>query len=247
MRRSTRHTGRSSPKVGLEWLSVGLCLIVAAACSQSPTPPPEEFAQTPPPGLDYIPPAPGTYDLPTVQPAVDGTVIDADGTQRRLFDYLGDKHVLLSFIYLNCPDAKGCPLATANLYMIQQDLEADPALEDQVRLISLSFDPDRDTPESMLKHWGPDYVESPWKDRQWALLTTASRSDLQPILDGFNQYIVREIDETGEETGNLSHVIKVFLIDRQLKVRNIYSSSFLHPAIAINDLKTLVIQDSEAS
>jgi cytochrome c peroxidase len=226
---------------------VGLCLVLIAACSPATSRQPEKPAETPPPGLEYVPPAPGTYDLPTIQAAVDGTVIDADGTKRRLFDYLGDKHVLLSFIYLNCPDAKGCPLANANFYMVRQDLEADPALAEQVRLVSLSFDPDRDTPETMLRHWGPDYLESRWDDRQWALLTTSSRSDLQPILDGFNQYIVREIDEAGKETGNLSHVLKVFLIDRQLNVRNVYSTSYLHPAIAICDLKTLVMQDAEVS
>jgi cytochrome c peroxidase len=226
---------------------LGSAIILAAACSPSLSEQPEEPAQVPPPGLDFVPPAPGSYELPTIQSAVDGGVIDADGTDRRLFDYLGDKYVLLSFIYLNCPDAKGCPLANANFYMIRQDLEAEPALAKQVRLVSLSFDPERDTPETMLRHWGPDYLESGWDDRLWALLTTTSRADLQPILDGFNQYIVREIGENGKETGNITHVLKVFLIDRQLNVRNVYSTSYLHPAIAINDLKTLVMREAEVS
>jgi len=238
---------RSSSSVLSGWLPVGLCLILATACGQVPSQQPEQSAQIPPPGLDYVPPAPGSYELPIIQSAVDGTVLDADGTRRRLFDYLGDKHALLSFIYLNCTDGKGCPLATANLHMIRQDLEADPELVDRVRLISLSFDPERDTPEAMLPHGGPDYLNSEWNERLWALLTTAAGPDIQPILDGFNQYIVREIDEAGNETGTFSHVLKVFLIDRQLQVRNVYSSSFLHPAIAINDLKTLVMRDVEQS
>jgi cytochrome c peroxidase len=222
-----------------------LCLTLSAACGQAPTPPAREVAQTPPPGLEFVPPEPGSYRLPTIQPAVDGTVIDADGTRHQLFDYLGDKYVLLSFIYLNCTEAKGCPLATANLAMIRQDLEADPALASQVRLISLSFDPERDTPEAMLRHWGPGYLESPWDERLWSLVTTASRADLEPVLDGFGQYIVREVDEQGRETGTLSHVLKVYLIDREREVRNVYSTSFLHPAIALNDLKTLVMEDRE--
>jgi cytochrome c peroxidase len=222
-----------------------LCLTLCAACGQAPAPPAGEAAQTPPPGLEFVPPDPGSYQLPTIQPAVDGAVIDADGTRHELFDYLGDRYVLLSFIYLNCKEAKGCPLANANLAMIRQDLEADPALASQVRLISLSFDPERDTPEAMLRHWGADYLESPWDERLWSLVTTASRSDLQPILDGFGQYIVREVDEQGRETGNLSHVLKVYLIDREREVRNVYSTSFLHPAIALNDLKTLVMEDRE--
>ena len=35
----------------------------------------------------------------------------------------------------------------------------------------------------------------------------------------------------------------VFLIDREREVRNVYSTSFLHPAIALNDLRTLVMED----
>lgn len=131
--------------------------------------------------------------------------------------------------------------------MIQQNLENDPALSSQVRLISLSFDPERDTPEAMLRHWGNSYLEAPWDERLWSLLTTPARSELQPILDGFGQFIVREVDEQGRETGNLSHVLKVFLIDRERQVRNVYSTSFLHPAIAINDLKTLMMEDAGRS
>ena len=223
-----------------------LCLALCSACGQAPTgtADAEPVAETPPPGLEFVPPAPGTYELPVIQTAVDGIVLDADGAERRLFDYVGDRYVLLSFIYLNCTEAKGCPLANANLAMIRQDLEADPELASQVRLISLSFDPERDTPEAMLRHWGDSYLEVPWNERLWSLLTTPSRSKLQPILDGFGQYIVREVDEEGRETGSLSHVLKVFLIDRERRVRNVYSTSFLHPAIALNDLETLVMEDA---
>ncbi|HSO22833.1 MAG TPA: SCO family protein [Chondromyces sp.] len=223
-----------------------LCLALFSACGQAPTgtADAEPVAETPPPGLEFVPPAPGTYELPVIQTAVDGIVLDADGAERRLFDYVGDRYVLLSFIYLNCTEAKGCPLANANLAMIRQDLEADPELASQVRLISLSFDPERDTPEAMLRHWGDSYLEVPWNERLWSLLTTPSRSKLQPILDGFGQYIVREVDEEGRETGSLSHVLKVFLIDRERRVRNVYSTSFLHPAIALNDLETLVMEDA---
>jgi cytochrome oxidase Cu insertion factor (SCO1/SenC/PrrC family) len=221
--------------------------IAALGCGGVAEPTARAETRTPPPGLGFVPPEPGSYELPVIQDAVDGRVIDADGTRRRLSDYLGDRLVVLSFIYLNCPDAEGCPLATANLAMIQQDLETNPELGDRVRLISLSFDPDRDTPESMLRHWGEAYLEQPWRERPWALLTTSSRADLDPILDGFNQAIVREVDAEGNETGNLSHVLKVFLIDRELRVRNIYSSSFLHPAVVMADIETLAVEVGAAS
>jgi len=207
--------------------------------------PPQQDATVPraPDDLEYVPPAPGSYELPVIQEAADGVVLDADGSERRLFDYMGDKYVLLSFIYTQCSNPKGCPLATLTLSRIEEGIATDPELSDQARLVSLSFDPERDTPESMLRYAARDYGSTNWQERPWSFLTTASWDALQPILDGYGQYVVREIDESGEETGDFSHILKVFLIDRQRRVRNIYSSDHMHPVLAINDLKTLSMQD----
>ena len=96
----------------------------------------------------------------------------------------------------------------------------------------------------MRRYAAQDYVDARWDARRWVFLTTASRSELQPILDGYGQYVVPEIDESGEPTGDLAHLLKIFLIDRQRRVRNIYSSSYVHPAVAVNDLKTLLMEDA---
>jgi cytochrome c peroxidase len=161
----------------------------------------------------------------------------------RLLDYMGDKNVLLSFIYTRCSETEGCLLATGVLQMIAKELESDPELANGVRLISLSFDPDRDTPEVMRRYAAQEYVNRDWSDRPWVFLTTHSSKDLQPILDGYGQFVAREFDADGHRTGNFSHILKVFLIDRDRRVRNIYSLGFLHPAIAINDVRTLLMED----
>lgn len=197
----------------------------------------------PPPGLAYVPPAPGSYELPAIQQAADGDVIDADGSRRRLREYLGDRFVLLSFIYLNCKDASACPLAIAGFHQIEMDVEADPELRGRVRLVTMSFDPERDSPAKLLEHGAWDYLQTPWQSRPWSLLTCASAADVRPILEGYGQTVVRELDEQGRETGDFAHVLKVFLIDRRRQVRNIYGASFLHPAIALADLRTLLMEE----
>ena len=234
----------------LTWPFVALTSVLAMACAQPDSHEQEARAHAPPPGLEYEPPPPGTYSLPSIQPAVDGTVVDADGTERQLFDYMGDKQVLLSFVYTNCTNARGCPRATAIFQMLEHELAAESDVADHVRLITLSFDPTRDTAEVMREYAARDhlgvprnYLDSRWDARPWVFLTTASWTELDPILEGYGQYVVREIDETGNLTGDFSHILKVFLIDRQRRVRNIYSSSFVHPTIAINDLKTLLMDD----
>jgi cytochrome c peroxidase len=229
-----------------------LILIGAAGCMScaAPAPPPSPrvaSAPTPPEGLEYVPPPPGSYRLPPIEPAVDGAVLDTGGAPRRLFDYVGeDRYVLLSFIYTRCTDSEGCPLATGVLEMVRDALAAEPELARRVRLVTLSFDPQRDTPAALrryARHAGLPDPARPEGDRPWVFLTTASKDALQPILEGYGQSVVREFDADGKPTGDFSHVLKVFLIDRRRRVRNIYSTSFLHPAIAINDLKTLWMED----
>lgn len=43
----------------------------------------------------------------------------------------------------------------------------------------------------------------------------------------------------------LTHMLKVFLLDRDGMVREIYSSAFLHPEVMLNDIETLVLETNE--
>jgi cytochrome c peroxidase len=195
--------------------------------------------------LGYTPPAPGSYRLPPIQQAVDGEVIDADGKKHRLFDLMAGKYVILSFIYSKCYDPTGCPLATYTLNLTKMALDKDPSLVKKIIFLSLSFDPEKDTPEVMRRYVELHGVDEARSKKQWRFLTTTSITELQPILDGYGQYVVREFDSKGNYTGGLSHVLKVYLIDPGRRIRNIYSTSFLYPELIINDIKTLVMEKAE--
>lgn len=188
--------------------------------------------------LGYTVPEAGSYRLPALNPAADGDVIREDGRSIRLHELYGDKIVLLSFIYSSCSDINGCPLATAVLARIKQRLNREPELADNLRLISLSFDPAHDTPEVM-KLYSKSFNNS---KGEWLFLTTKSRRTLAPILRDYNQSILPTYNEQGEITGTFSHILRVYLIDRERQIRNIYSISFLHPDLLINDVKTLLME-----
>ena len=188
--------------------------------------------------LSYEAPAPGTYRLPPIMDAVDGRVLREDATPANLFELMGDRFVLLSFVYTRCTDVNGCPLAKAVFHLVRSRLKERPELAGAARLISISFDPDNDTPEVM-RAYGPRGDDG---SVEWMLLTTRDRSDLEPILDGYGQYTLREYDHNGEYTGEFAHLLRVFLIDRERRVRNIYSTGFLHPDILMNDLETLLLE-----
>ena len=188
--------------------------------------------------LSYEPPAVGSYQLPPITHASDGAVLLEDGQESQLFDLMGDRLVLFSFIYTRCNDINGCPLANAVFHKLQAKLQERPDVAQATRLLSISFDPERDTPEVMQEFGqglGGDGVD-------WQFLTTRDRETLEPILDDYGQYTIREYDESGEYTGDFAHMLRVFLIDRELRVRNIYSVAFLHADILINDLETLLLE-----
>ena len=189
--------------------------------------------------LQYTAPAPGTYRLPPLGDAVDGRVLDASGKPMQLYDVLEDKLVLMGFIYTHCPDMNGCPLASYVMKQVQEKLVEDPKLKDDVVLISLSFDPELDTPDAMKKY--SHHFKR--KDFDWRFLTTASEADLQPILEGYGQFRAKYYDPDGDYSGSMSHILRVYLVDRNKHIRNIYSAGFLHADTATNDLKTLLMEE----
>lgn len=192
--------------------------------------------------LQFDAPEPGTYELPPTRDAADGQVLTAEGKEKHLADFYGDKIVILSFIYTHCSDLNGCPLVTAVFYKLKQTLKDQPEVADQLRLISLSFDPVRDTPEVMKFYGiGAQDMGGP----EWRFLTTKSKQQLSPILERFGQSIVNEYDDSGEETGSYAHILRVFLIDKEGRIRNQYGAGFLHEQSLISDVKTLLIEEGE--
>ncbi len=186
--------------------------------------------------LAFTPPVPGSYRLPILGRAADGRVLADTAESVNLHDLMGDKIVLLSFIYATCSDINGCFLATAVFHKIKRRLQQQPELSGQLRLLTLSFDPQHDGPEQM-RRYSEGFAD---KMVDWRFLTTALEAELEPILAHYGQNIQKIYDAQGSFTGSFSHNLRVYLIDRDKNLRNIYSTAFLHPDTLINDIKTLL-------
>ena len=193
--------------------------------------------------LNYPPPVPGTYRLPVIRQLEDGRVLNHEAMEQSLAGYYRrGKITVLGFIYTSCPDVNGCPLATFVMHSLKKGLRDNPELIEQVQLISLSFDPSTDTPEVM-KRYGQNYYG---KRPEWFFLTTESHQELKPVLDDFGQFVIA--DPTGGEEGGataFSHTLRVFLIDKRARVRNIYSPDFLHRDILLADIRTLLMESAQ--
>ena len=188
------------------------------------------------PRLEFVPPAPGSYVLHHIMPAPEGRVLDVDGRTAPLSRYTHGAITLLGFIYTTCSDPDGCPLAYRVFDALKEAIATRRELHGKVRFVTLSFDPARDTPEVMKLYAGSRAVDK--GGLRWYFVTTRSARELMPLVEGFGQDV--RVTRNGRE---LSHVLKVFLIDRAGDVREIYSSNFLHPQVVLNDIETLLAEE----
>jgi protein SCO1 len=198
------------------------------------------------PLMDFVPPAAGSYVLQRIMPAPDGMVLDTQGKARALSSFTRGHITLLGFIYTTCIDPAGCPLAYEVFNSLKTKILGTPATAARVQLVSLSFDPLRDTPDVM-KNYGGSHVNK--RDGlPWYFLTTRSPKELLPLVEGFGQDVrVSVSKKDGRVVRELSHVLKVFLIDKTGTVREIYSSSFLMPQMVMNDIETLLLEEQAAA
>lgn len=187
---------------------------------------------------DYDVPAPGSYKLPVLKTAADGVVLAPDGKPVRLQDLATGRITLLSFIYTRCTDPRACLRASGVLKQMQQLTLADPALASKVLLLSLSFDPMHDTPAVMGRYGRVFRPGSGGAD--WLFLTTEGPGQLAPLLERYGQQVDRA--RPGSATGPYQHLLRVYLIDGQQQVRNIYSSGLLDPRLVMSDIRTLLME-----
>jgi len=207
----------------------------AAALGHSPGPSlPDEFIQgafSP----AFVPPEPGSYELPAIKRVGTFTLRDTAGRAVNTRSVTAGKIAVVSFIYTACPDRLGCPLASQTLRDLQTKLR-ETGLARQAALVSISFDPERDHPAQLAKY-AQVYDADP---TLWRFLTAPSGRVLGAVLESYGQDRTLERDERGHSTGRIRHVLKVFLVDREGFIRNVYSAGFLVPELVLNDIRTLL-------
>jgi cytochrome oxidase Cu insertion factor (SCO1/SenC/PrrC family) len=226
----------------LRAIALGGLLLVAGG---SPAALPRETAALPPLSLEYTyalgtfapeyaPPEPGSYSLPVIQRVGDHPLVDSNGERTSLFTLKGKRAAIVAFVYTSCAEATGCPFSTAVLHRLDGELAADPSLAPRVSLVTISFDPARDTPERLATIRALHRPKSDWR-----FATTSGEAELAPLLADFDQPAVKLRFPDGRWSGRFRHVLKVFLLDEENRVRNVYSVGFLNAELLLADLRTL--------
>ena len=188
--------------------------------------------------FEYEPPRPGTYQLPVIREAGDALLLDSADKPVHLRDWTTGRITVVSFIYTRCRDARACPYAASVLNVIHEESLRDPVLARNLRLVSISFDPEHDTPKRMAEYGA--IIRDHDGGCDWRFATPGSKGDLATLLTAYNQAVDKATDPA-QSAGPLNHILRVYLIDEQRRVRNIYSSGTLDARLVLADIRTLLV------
>ena len=183
-----------------------------------------------PPGEASAPPPVPAEILPIGAAVPDITFTDEAGQPRRLSSYRGT-YTLLTFIYTRCPLPDYCPRMNAHFAAVQRGLQAAPLLSRNVRLISVSFDPEFDTPARLAakaREMGAD-------PGLWHFVT-APRAQVDRFGGKLGLSVLRE----GADGSNITHNLRTALLDRDGKLARTYNGKEWAPEDVIRDLQALV-------
>jgi protein SCO1/2 len=143
------------------------------------------------------------------------SLIEKDGRRITLSELKG-KVWIVNFIYTNCPDT--CPIQSAQMREIQEDFKK----EKDLRLVSITVDPTRDTPE-VLSEYARRFRADPTR---WLFLTGEKETIYKFAQDGFRLGAVEIPHEQRPESGAThSHSPRFVLVDREAQIRGYYVST----------------------
>lgn len=174
---------------------------------------------------DALPPV--TDVLSAGVKAPDATLLDQEGATRRTSEWLG-KVVAVTFVYTRCPLPDFCPLMDKHFATVQRAVLNDRALTDRVRLLSVSFDPDFDTPAILRAHAKRAGADP----RIWTWLT-GTREAVGPFAKAFGISIVRG-DQPGAE---IVHNLRTVVLNAEGRVTAVFNGNDWKPEELLEALR----------
>jgi protein SCO1/2 len=129
--------------------------------------------------------------------------------------------VALTFIYTRCPLPDFCPRMNRHFSAVQAALLDDPQLRLRSRLLSLSLDPDYDTPAVLAAHARQANADP----RVWSFLG-GSREAIDRFAVPFGVYVVRD----DKNPGTITHNLRTAVIAADGRLVTVFSGGDWTPA-----------------
>lgn len=148
-----------------------------------------------------IPAATNVHILQAGDAVPDTRLTDQDNRPVALTDLKGSA-AAITFIYTRCPLPQFCPLIDRRFAEVQTMAAADPALAGKVQLLSVSFDPKSDRPETLRDHAKKlDANPAVWR------FATTDEETVDRFAAQFGVNVIRETD------GTITHNLRTAVID----------------------------------
>jgi protein SCO1 len=157
--------------------------------------------------------------------APDATLTDQSGTPLTISAWR-DSAAVITFVYLRCPLPQFCPLMDRRFAEVQRLAQDDAKLRGRVRLLSVSFDPEHDTPEAMTAHAAKLGAEpSVWR------FATAAPGIVDRFAAAFGVNVVRERD------GTITHNLRTAVLAPGGRLVTVYDGGDWTAAQVVDDLR----------
>jgi len=169
----------------------------------------------------------------TIKPGAaipDVTLTDQTGQPLTLSSYRG-QYLLFTFIYTRCPLPDYCPRMSKYFAAIQGALVRRPALRTAVRLLSISFDPDFDSPQTL-----GAYARRVGADAAIWRFATAPRRE----IDAFGSVLGLSVTREGAKGENIIHNLRTVLMDPQGTLVKTYNGNDWSPDEVVRDVEALI-------
>jgi protein SCO1/2 len=167
----------------------------------------------------------------------DLSLTNQDGKKFTFKDYRG-KALAITFIYRECPLPEFCIKMSRQFADMANQIASDPAAKDKVRFLSISFDPERDTPEK-LKQYGLGYLGKDAKDdlTVWNLAVGTDK-EVRAVADFFGlKYETDAADNT-----QINHSLVTAVIAPDGKVTRLFSGGRWTPDDVLAELKKAAVE-----
>jgi len=168
--------------------------------------------------------------LSVIARAPEFTLKDTSGRAVRLSDYRGQV-VLMAFIFTTCPGV--CPLISTQMSALQAGLKTEGFFPAKARLISVTVDPKTDTAE-VLSQYARMFKADP---AGWTFLREEPER-LKPVLKAYDEW-TRLLPKA---QGFIDHPARVYLVDPNGNIREIYSLAFFNEKQALIDMRVLLAE-----
>ena len=173
-------------------------------------------------------PKPGT-DVP------DFGLVNQDGKRVHLAQYRGQA-LALTFIYTRCPMPDQCTLMSNNFAAIDQELQKQPDIYAKTHLLTISFDPEYDSPK-VLRSYGAShtgrYTDETFQHWEFA---GGSADEVKGIAQYFG---LRYFHDTESGQDQVIHSLRTVVIGPDGKLFKLYRGNEWKPAEIVGDLQSL--------